>query len=188
MKRPFETYKRILKDYPKRNFFYSSLIPFFISLLFLLWYIYLGRDLLVIIKQLCSLIIQIIPGILGFILTGYALIIGFSRSDIIKKMSESPLKNKKSLFEILNSTFAIIITIMALSIFFAILVKFIFALEISLDNNLPCYINFFVAFFLLYVLLYNVLAIKDIVFNIFMFGKFVHTVNKNEKNNYLNEG
>ena len=60
------------------------------------------------IEIVSTLITSAFPSIIGFVLTGYALIIGFSSSEIISYLAKDRNEKKYSLFQIVNSTFAIV--------------------------------------------------------------------------------
>lgn len=61
--------------------------------------------------HLCSFVNGGYPSIVGFVLSGYALLIGFSNSELIQKLSKRKNENKPALFQKINATFAMMLLI-----------------------------------------------------------------------------
>jgi hypothetical protein len=133
------------------------------------------------IKLVGSIVISGFPSIIGFILTGYALIIGFSGSDFLLKMAKSKADDKHSLFERVNSTFAFVIGALVATYLVASVVSFVMALQIKwpFSEGVEAY-NAFVLFLLLFLFYYSVCALLDIVLNVFNLGQFAHVVAKSK--------
>lgn len=131
------------------------------------------------IKLVGSLVTSGFPSIIGFILTGYALIIGFSGSDFLLKMAKSKAGDKHSLFERVNSTFAFVIGALVITYLVAGVVTFVIGLQMEwpFSEGVEVY-NAFVLFLLLFLFYYSVCALLDIVLNVFNLGQLAHAVAK----------
>ena len=116
------------------------------------------------IKLIGGIITNGFPSIIGFILTGYALIIGFSGSDFLLKMAKSKADEKHSLFERVNSTFALVIGILVVTYLVASVFEFVMGLQIEwpFREGIEVY-NASVLFLLLFLFYYSVCALLDIV-------------------------
>ena len=128
---------------------------------------------------LCDVIITTFPSIIGFILTAYALIIGFSSSDIISYLAKSGVNKKYSLFQIVNSTFAVVMGFMICTFLIGAFCSFIQQAEIPfLIHDLTPYFNGIVLFVLIFCFFYSICSLLDIIINIFNLGQFANILAK----------
>lgn len=127
--------------------------------------------------------VSVFPNLLGFNLSAYAIIVGFSSLDLVKTMMR-PQKNKRfSLFQETSSIFAFSILVQSI----VLITSFVIS---SLDRINP--VNFFglLDFFeliinrisvvlfpiLVFLSIYAIVLIPFIVFNIFSFGQMNHAL------------
>ena len=166
--------------YPMLNIWKGAKLPIILLVASFVVYLFKGNvSEIELIKLVGSLVINGFPSIIGFILTGYALIIGFSGSDFLLKMAKSKADEKNSLFERVNSTFAFVVGALVITYLVAGVVTFVMGLQIEwpFSEGVEAY-NAFVLFLLLFLFYYSVCTLLDIVFNVFNLGQLAHAVAK----------
>lgn len=131
------------------------------------------------IKSLCGFVNGGYPSIVGFVLSGYALLIGFSNSDIIKAMSKKTSVNRPAMFQLINTTFAVILFILIITLITSLILNIFCNAEVPmlLYPQLYPYVNGFVLFSFLFLVLYSMCSLLDVVINIFNFGQYAFVVN-----------
>lgn len=172
----------LLKIYPTKNLFKSFVFPSIFTIIIALYEFNYQENFKGLILQLSDLIISIAPALIGFILTGYALMIGLTETETIRKMSKSDMSDEPSLFQIVSSTFAFILIALSIITVIAVSSKLLVGLTIYVPNFLEEYVtpiafNFSICVFLIFFLTYSVFATIDIILNVFSFGQFIHTIN-----------
>lgn len=112
------------------------------------------------------------PSILGFILTGHALIVGFSGSDFILHLAKERKDSKTTLLQDINSTFTMVIASLVVTFIFAAAVSF------AIRCDLPCWnyslavgFNNFVFVVFLFLFFYSLCSLLDVVISIFNLGQ-----------------
>ena len=166
--------------YPMLNIWKGAKLPLVLLVASFVVYLFKGNvSEIELIKLVGSLVTSGFPSIIGFILTGYALIIGFSGSDFLLKMAKSKAGDKHSLFERVNSTFAFVIGALVITYLVAGVVTFVIGLQMEwpFSEGVEVY-NAFVLFLQLFLFYYSVCALLDIVLNIFNLGQLAHAVAK----------
>lgn len=166
--------KALLKLYEVRLLLKGSKLPFIISFILMAIFVYKDGVNIALIEEVVGLVLNIIPSLLGFVLSGYALLIGFGNVEIIAK-KKNP--TKPTLYQKVSTVFAV-----GLIMQIALLV-FAFTVKILLKANLACWseciylcklTNYAIFFLLVFGLLYVVIMIKDLVINIFNFSQVQH--------------
>jgi hypothetical protein len=166
--------KALLKLYEVRLLLKGAKWPILISLILITVFIYKDGVNIALIEEVVGLVLNIIPSLLGFVLSGYALLIGFGNIGIIAK-KKNP--TKPTLYQKVSTVFAI-----GLIMQIALLV-FAFVVKVLIKANLTCWIgciylckltNYAIFFLLVFGLLYVVIMIKDLVINIFNFSQVQH--------------
>lgn len=159
----------ILKSYP----FYLSLFICFI-LLFATYFSKVGiyNILIIWVEQ----IISIFPNILGFNLGGYALIVGFGNTELVKNMTK-PTKeeNKYSIFQKMSSVFSFTLLLQSFTFAISFVVNFIIKMEFT-TNNIYWYhvINGTVVALLSFFSLWSIFVLSTVILNVFTFGQMHH--------------
>jgi hypothetical protein len=137
-----------------------------------------SADILVVLCKLSNKILSLLPSILGFTLTGYVLLIGFSSSEVLEGLTVQN-DGGYSFFQHFSSIFCWNIIIQACTFFITFIVSFI------ADLSVVChYANFINSTVLVIVMLfsfYSILLIIRLVLNVFSFGQVVqyHYTEKN---------
>ena len=112
------------------------------------------------------------PSILGFILTGHALIVGFSGSDFILHLAKDRKDSDTTLLQDTNTTFTIVIASMVLNLLIGAVVGFLLKAELPCwDYDLAKIVNAIVFSVVLFVFYYSVCSLFDVVISIFNLGQ-----------------
>jgi len=172
----------LLKTYPKINLLKSIVIPLLIDFVLILIIVQNETNTFELIKFISESITAIIPNILGFILTGYAVIISISEEKYLKIMVKKLKGRDVTLFQTVNSTFAFVL----ISLCFTLIIGFLVNLVIKSNINvLDCFVNSIDSInmtflsILLFLILYSLFSILDIILNVFDFGQFVNKIEEN---------
>ena len=138
--------------------------------------VYIGISPTVLIDAVTTISLTIAPTVLGFTLAGYALMMGMSGSKVMQPIMDG--EEKPTLFQKLNSTFAIVLGASFITtlvcVFIKIGISFVGHLSV-LNYNLKICIKAFTLLTLVFLLIYTIFSIKDITINIFNFGQFAQT-------------
>lgn len=142
------------------------------------------------ISLIADLILNISPVVIGFLLSGYALIIGFSSNEVMKFMSNKPNakdednNSNATLYQKQNVVFAIAIICILFGLLFAVITSIVLKSEVNfLPNNLSTTLfNNIIVLILLFIVYFSIFAIKDMVINVFNFGQLIHYLIQKEMN------
>lgn len=118
------------------------------------------------------------PSIIGFVLSGYLLIVGFSGSDFLLSLANHR-KDNYTLFQVLNSTFAVVIAIILVTYAIGAIYSFVVSSDIVWPLNIQwlCIVYNFMAFLLIdFFFFYAVFSLVDIVVNIFNMGQMANVI------------
>ncbi len=182
-------WKSVWRIYSRANLKKSITIPLTVSTCLIVICAFSEKDYFSMLKYVSETVISIGPNILGFTLSGYALMMGMSSSEFIKGLiKHKPAGKAYSLYQLLNSTFAVVLFLMFITILQGIIVGFIVELNLNFpfkSDILLCIYNGFWLWLLLFFITYMITSIKDIVMNIFNFGQYVQ-VYVDKRNNNLN--
>jgi hypothetical protein len=173
----------------KKIFFTSwvTITPIFIAVLGLLICFIGGLDTYLFVVEVKSQMIGFLPGILGFTIAGYSLMVGFIQAGMLDTITEPMKDSKFSLYQSMSATFASNVLLQALALILAYFVHFIIyydeATKISLKipAQLSSIFNAFALLLLLYWFWLSVFMVVQIVLNIFGFSQLHHYfINKNK--------
>jgi hypothetical protein len=172
-------FRVLLKQYELKLLLKGGLVPFVLSIIiFLPIYLYTHKPIIVLIEIVVDLVLSIIPSLLGFVLGGYALLIGFGNISIIAKQKA----NEISLYQKMSTVFSISLLMQIFLLIFAFIVKFVLKSEFgSNSQNLADSINSMVIFLLTFGLIYVTFMIKDLVINIFNFSQYQNLIINKEQ-------
>jgi len=133
-----------------------------------------------ILDYLIQMGLSVLPNLLGFSLGGYALIVGFGNTSLIKRMTRKLNKENASLFQKLSAIFAFGLLLQIASLSGAFFVGMIYKLDISLwqfspfRNKLYSVLNFIACTLLIFIYYWTFFILPFIVTNIFSFGQTHH--------------
>ena len=171
--------KAILKIYDKKLLLKGAKYPFAITIIIAIVFILFGRIDKEILISVVDLVLSIIPSLLGFVLSGYALLIGFGNIEVIAKRKKTDNTGipKPTLYQKVSTVFAVGLVMQI------ILLVFAFGLKLLLKLEMPCLfddyriceaVNYTTFILLIFGLLYVTVMIKDLVINIFNFSQIQH--------------
>jgi hypothetical protein len=179
--------KALIELYSMKLLLKGAKLPLILTSLIVLCFGIFGQVGKEILSLVVDMIISIIPSLLGFVLSGYALLIGFGNIEIIAKKPKTKngdASNKPTLYQKVSTVFAVGLI---MQIF---LLVFTFGLKLFLKLDLPCLINevwfcnlvnYTVFTLLIFSLIYVTVMIKDLVVNIFNFSQVQHLfINKSK--------
>ncbi|SHL67573.1 hypothetical protein SAMN05444266_104362 [Chitinophaga jiangningensis] len=133
-----------------------------------------------ILSFLLQLTLSILPNLLGFSLGGYALIIGFGNSSMIKEMTKKLEHENCSLFQKLSAIFAFGLVLQIISLTNSIFINIAYNLNLSVFDKFTCskniypIINFLACILLIFPFYWALFIVPYIVTNIFSFGQVYH--------------
>lgn len=178
-------WKAVWLIYSLDNLWRSTWIPLVLTILSLAVCFYSDKSPILPLTYISDVIVSVCPSILGFTLSGYALMMGLSNSTFIKGLMRYREEGKDySLFQSLNSTFAIVLGVAFITTIVGIIAGITIEADINLPNSLLIYsdiYNWLCLSLLFFLLFYTVNSIKDIVVNIFNFGQYVQACTDTEE-------
>lgn len=175
----------VWKIYSKENLRKSLYLPLILTIVSFVVCIFSEKSSLSLIEYVASTILSVGPNMLGFTLSGYALMMGLSNSDFIQGLINFKEEGKEySLFQSLNTVFAVVLGMMFLTTLVGAFTCVVVKAEISLPERWVDFTNaynWFSLFVLIFLMYYTINAIKDIVINIFNFGQYVQVYADNQE-------
>lgn len=167
----------VWKIYSKENLKKSIWFPLVLTIVSFTICLLSGKAPFGLIEFVSSIILSVGPNMLGFTLSGYALLMGLSNSKFIQGLINFKEEEKEySLFQSLNTIFAVVLGMMFLTTIVGAFTSVIVKAEITLPEGLVSFTeiyNWICLFLLMFLMYYTINAIKDIVINIFNFGQYV---------------
>lgn len=125
-----------------------------------------------------SLIVTSFPSIIGFILAGYAILIGCSNSDLIRQLCKTDPSKRSSLFQRTSATFAIVMAMLILTFLIAFCSNLIFSANCAFVFSRGVrFFNYTFGLVLLYMSVYCIWSLIDITVNIFNYSQFINFQN-----------
>lgn len=177
--------------YPYKSLFKSLWRPFLLEILSCLLISGSSVSTIDILEYVCSFVNGGYPSIVGFVLSGYALLIGFSNSELIQMLSKRKNNGEPTLFQKVNATFSIMLLMLVLTLVVSLVLSMIIHAKVSVclffEGNVEI-INKIVLYLFLFMVYYSLLSLLDVVMNIFNFGQFAFVVNDIKNRNKQQEG
>lgn len=162
--------------YDKKKLFYSLITPLAFSILFTILLSLTSKNLYLTINEVITLVLSIVPNLLGFLLGGYALIVGFGNERFLQSLTKQVKGDSITYYQKFSSVFAF--TIYSLSISLIIGIIFSFCLKVPAPLCIPASfilsINVTALFILLFFLIYSGFLLPTMVMNIFDFSQIHH--------------
>lgn len=132
-------------------------------------------------------IISFLPNILGFTITGYALVVGFVQPDVLERITEKEEDSDYSLYQTMSSSFAVTILIQAISLITAFTFRYIDFIS-SKVNYVPqistliiTFINTIGLAIIIFCLAFSLMMVIQIILNIFSFSQIHHYLINKDK-------
>lgn len=165
--------------YPKKSFKKSLIKPTIIEVICGVILCFSSIPYLELISVLCSFVNGGYPSIVGFVLSGYALLIGFGNSEVTQKLSVKLDGRKHALFQEINATFAMMLLFLIVTLLLSFLISTVVTAQIDtwgIPSKCIDFLNVVVFHVFLFFILYSLLSLLDVVMNIFNFGQFAYFV------------
>jgi hypothetical protein len=131
-------------------------------------------------EDISGMAVSVLPNLLGFLLGGYTILIGFGNVDLLKSATKVYPESGISLFQTLSSIFAVTILVQSLTLILGLVAHFGLQLQVSKEGLFSWLyplvpildgIGFLALFFTVF---YSVFALRDMVLNIFGFAQMYH--------------
>ena len=163
------------------------IISIVIGIIFIFFVKFFQLNVYDLINEIKTIMIGFLPGILGFTIAGYALVVGFLQSNLLDKISERlelpdhSLSNY-SLYQTMSSYFALNIIIQGISLIMAFTYHFFIYFETHTKNHINVsifdikIINWISLMGLSFLFIISLLLIVQIVINIFNFSQLHHYI------------
>lgn len=171
-------WKSVWSIYPKENIGRNIWRPLVLLAIAVISSFFSSKSSTELISVVSNWITSGYPSIIGFILSGYVLIVGFSGSDFLLNLAK-PNDAKYTLFQVLNSTFAVVIAVMIITYAIGALLSFIVSCEIEwpFPTNCGCdAFNFIALVFIEFTFFYSLNTLLDVVINIFNMGQMANVI------------
>ena len=167
--------------YPKKKFWKNAWRPFILTIGLLVCHFLSDKDSTEMMSLICSWIVGGFPSIIGFILTGYALIIGFSGSEFLLKLAKPVGDKYTTHFQITSSIFTVVIAVMVGTYIAGAVWQFVLAcnLEWRFNDGLWLFNEIALAT-LAFCFFYAIFTLFDVVINIFNLGQIANVIAKNK--------
>ncbi|WP_409028826.1 hypothetical protein [Gracilimonas sediminicola] len=166
--------KGFVNIYPKEKLYSALKLPFAVSLLLSIVFLnindwnYLDK-----IRGILDLSMQILPNLLGFMLGGFAIFLGFTDREFIEKISYfNP--DEKSLFQLISYAFTFSLLAISISLFVVVVSKLIVGASSLLPFHYTNYLNAFFYWVLLFLLLVTLYSLYQIVIILFDMAQSYH--------------
>ena len=181
----------VWKIYSRENLKKSIWLPLVLTVVSFAICFFSGKASLDLIEYVASTILSVGPNMLGFTLSGYALMMGLSNSEFVRGLINFKEEGKDySLFQSLNTIFAVVLGMMFLTTIVGAFACIVVKAEISLPEAWSSFINAYnwvCLFVLMFLMYYTINAIKDVVINIFNFGQYVQVYAEKTEDDGIHE-
>lgn len=146
--------------------------------------------------ELKSLILNLLPSIIGFSLAGYALVVGFVQAGMLNRITEPLLSGKDnfSLYQKMSAAFAMNIILQIIGLLIAIFIHILIIIDENnhkfiLADSFVKFINWMGFLIISYWFFLSLLLTVQIVLNIFGFSQLhQYLINKDKLNKNKSDG
>ncbi len=174
-------FKGLFKLYPYEKLWKGLIISLVVSLIINLCFILCDCNPFEIIVLIISDVLAIIPNLIGFVLAGYAIVVGFGNREFLKSTSESK-NGKMSFYQTYSYIYAFSLIILISTLMTAVLFKFLSVIccPVATECCLKCinYIGLFIIIFLVSLSLISLLYMVINVFNLAQMHHFALTLER----------
>ena len=168
-------WESVLRIYPKKNLERGICVPISLTILFIIVLKNSSVSFETMIEIVTSNVVSAFPSIIGFILAGFAILIGCPNFDITKELYKNNPKWGNSMFQRLSSTFTFVIVILIFTFLINfcvnIIIKakcpFLFKAGVEIFNAIIC-------FALIFMAIYSIWSLIHISINLFNYSQFIN--------------
>jgi hypothetical protein len=166
----------------KKTFFsvWFTKLPIYVSIVTSILFYFCKLDFYEGIMELKVQMLNFLPGILGFTIAGYSLMVGFIQAGMLDKISEPTYDSNFSLYQKMSSTFAVNVILQAIALIIAYFVHFVIFIDtkrgmaLNLPSDLIYIVNILGFVVLTYWFWISLLMVIQVVLNIFSFSQLHH--------------
>ncbi|MBO2009154.1 hypothetical protein [Hymenobacter negativus] len=171
----------LLSIYPKDKLLWGSVLPAIVTIIVFGLIVVTGVNIDDFLKRTVDTSVSILPNLLGFLLGGYTILIGFGNASLLKSATHIIEGRRISLFQMLSTIFALTIYLQSITLAAAVIAQFTLSIPLSagtgfvgmLHDAVPTINKVSVVVFL-FLLFYSILSLKDTVVNVFNFAQRYH--------------
>jgi len=174
-------YEGLRRIYIKDKFFKSLRIPIFTTLIVNIVFVIYNTDPYVLIISLINAVFAIVPNLLGFILGGYAIIIGLGNENFLKATATITKKKPISYYQKFSSIFALNLLSQSVTLIFSLVLFIISQVTFNLPIQLANILNHIGLFIFSLSLFYTIFQIPTMIINIFSLSQAHHLFLYKEK-------
>lgn len=161
--------------YPPHNLKRGLLYPLAICSVIWVGLFFARKNVYQILGDLSGMIVSSFPSIIGFILAGYAILIGCSNQDILKRICSPTPKEGSSIFQRTSATFAVVmgslITTLLSGFVVNIFIKGEYEFWFCCGDKV---FNLIIFILLSYISIYSLWSLVDITSNLFNYSQFIN--------------
>jgi|GEM_PF-5940537 membrane protein len=164
--------KRLLKEC-------SFIISLFCAMVFsILVFIICRNEMLNIIEKIITLIIAIVPAILGLSLAGFAIVISQINNETLERTANIENKNQRSLYQKTNAVFSIMCLTQLTALILATILSLVMQIskKILVSYFIANTVNITLIFLLVFICVYALFSVFDIIYTIFDLGQIVNFI------------
>lgn len=163
----------VFKSYPKDNLCKSA-IKSVIATILTLFVVLLFSEVYATIVNALQFIVTTLPTILGFTLAALALF--FSVAINLSGLFHRSESDEPSLFQVVQSTFAVIILVMVLTLGFSYIISITINNSVEVPSQLAFITNMVTLFLMIFSLFYTLFSILDVTINLFNLGQYIQSL------------
>lgn len=163
----------VFKSYPKTNLCKSA-IKSVIATILILFVVLLFSEVYATIENTLQFIVTTLPTILGFTLAALALF--FSVAINFSGLFHRSESDEPSLFQVVQSTFAVIVLVMVLTLGFSYIISIIINNSVDVPRQLAFITNTTTLFLMIFLLFYTLFSILDVIINLFNLGQYIQSL------------
>ncbi len=165
----------VLRIYPKKNLEKGLCLPIILTGILIIMILRSSISPKEMIEIISSNIISSFPSIIGFILAGFAILIGCPNYDVTKELYQKNAKWGNSMFQRLSATFTFVIVILI----FTFLVNY--CVNLIVKANCPFIFtqgtklfNYIICFTLIFMTIYSIWSLIHISINLFNYSQYIN--------------
>ncbi len=171
----------IIAIYSKGNILRASIAPAFLAMCLFVTVKEAHLNCAVVLKQIVDIGVSVLPNLLGFLLGGYTILIGFGNNDLLKSSTRVIPGQRTSLFQMLSSIFALTIYTQVVTLVISLITQFTLTIPLVKGDGLvgtlynqAATINNLAIPILSFLLFYCILSLLAMVINVFNFAQRYH--------------
>jgi|GEM_PF-2317653 len=171
----------LLSIYSKRKLLRGSIAPALLATCVFLTVKLAHLNDVEVLKRIADTGVSVLPNLLGFLLGGYTILIGFGNADLLKSSTRVIPGQRISSFQMLSSIFALTIYLQVFALIISLIIQFTLSIPLTTDKGFvgkvaewAATINQTAIAILAFFLLYCIFSLLAMVVNVFNFAQKYH--------------